>query len=105
MTTTARVIIYLLGINAVTFLAFGLDKYFAVKSMWRISEAKLLFMSLIGGSGGGFAGSRLFRHKTRKEPFRSYFRAIVLFQMIGAAVYFVPPLRALARQLVAFLTQ
>jgi uncharacterized membrane protein YsdA (DUF1294 family) len=104
VSSTGAIITYLLLVNAATYLAFGLDKYFAVKGMWRISEAKLLIMSLIGGSGG-FAGSRMFRHKTRKEPFRRYFRAIVLFQTALAALYFIPPLRALANPLIDFLTR
>ena len=33
---------YLLGINAVTFIVYGIDKYKAKKAKWRISEATLL---------------------------------------------------------------
>jgi uncharacterized membrane protein YsdA (DUF1294 family) len=105
VSSTGAIILYFVLVNVVTYLAFGLDKYFAIKGMWRISEVKLLFMSFIGGSGGGFAGSRMFRHKTRKEPFRSYFRAIILFQIVVAGIYFVPPFRELAIQLINFLTR
>ena len=41
---------YLLVINAVTFLLYGIDKYKAKKNKWRISEATLLMMAAIGGS-------------------------------------------------------
>ena len=50
---------YLLAINAVTFLLYGIDKYKAKKNKWRISEATLLTMAAIGGSIGAWAGMRL----------------------------------------------
>ena len=43
---------YLLAVNIATFLLYGIDKYKAKKSKWRISEAKLLTMVAIGGSIG-----------------------------------------------------
>lgn len=41
---------YLLAINAVTFILYGIDKYKAKKNQWRISEATLLTMAAIGGN-------------------------------------------------------
>lgn len=61
--------IYLLAINAVAFCAFALDKYKAVRGMWRIRESTLLGLSFIGGAAGGYAAMMLFRHKTRKAYF------------------------------------
>ena len=63
------VLVYLAGVNLVTFAAFGIDKWKAVRHRWRIPEATLLGLSLIGGAAGGLAGMRLFRHKTRKARF------------------------------------
>lgn len=63
------VLFYLAGVNLVTFAAFGIDKWKAVRHRWRIPEATLLGLSLIGGALGGLAGMRLFRHKTRKARF------------------------------------
>lgn len=60
---------YLVTINLVTFLVFGLDKRLAMAGKWRISEAKLLFLAFIGGWMGAKAAQRRFRHKTRKQPF------------------------------------
>jgi uncharacterized membrane protein YsdA (DUF1294 family) len=48
---------------------FGLDKYFAIKHKYRISEKKLLLLSLIGGSLGAILGMNIFRHKTKKSKF------------------------------------
>ena len=35
---------YLLAINAVAFIMYGIDKYKAKKAKWRISEATLLLL-------------------------------------------------------------
>ena len=43
---------YLLAINVVTFIIYGIDKYKAKKAMWRISEATLLMLAILGGSIG-----------------------------------------------------
>jgi len=61
--------IYLLLINAVTFLAFALDKYKAVHGLHRIRVVTLLGLSVIGGALGGCVAMYLFRHKTRKARF------------------------------------
>lgn len=63
------VLFYLAAVNLVTFAAFGIDKWKAVRHRWRIPEATLLGLSLIGGALGGLAGMRLFHHKTRKARF------------------------------------
>ena len=41
---------YLIVINVVTFLVYGFDKWMAKKGSWRISEATLLILAVIGGS-------------------------------------------------------
>ena len=51
-----EIICYLLAVNIVTFLLYGIDKYKAKKGKWRISEATLLTMAAIGGSIGARAG-------------------------------------------------
>ena len=63
------VLFYLAGVNLAAFAAFGIDKWKAVRHRWRIPEATLLGLSLIGGALGGLAGMRLFHHKTRKARF------------------------------------
>ncbi len=60
---------YLIIINVVTFLMFGIDKYKAIKNKWRIKEATLLGCSFIGGAIGGMMGMYTFRHKTQKLYF------------------------------------
>ena len=42
---------YLLAINAVAFIMYGIDKYKAKEAKWRISEATLLLLAVLGGHG------------------------------------------------------
>ena len=55
---------YLLAINAVTFIVYGIDKYKAKKAKWRISEATLLLLAVLGGSIGAWMGMKVWHHKT-----------------------------------------
>ena len=57
-------------INVMSFIMYGLDKYFAVKGKWRIREVTLLSMSAIGGGIGSLIGMLLFKHKLSKRYFR-----------------------------------
>lgn len=56
--------------NLLAFAAYGWDKFCATRSMSRIPEKTLLSLTLTGGIGA-MAASSLFRHKTRKQPFRN----------------------------------
>lgn len=74
---------YLLFVNLAAYALFAHDKRAAERGARRISEDSLLFVSAIGGSAGAFAAQRLCRHKTRKQPFQSLFRAVVVLQLVG----------------------
>ena len=87
------VIIYLVAINAVGFVAFGWDKYCAERDMYRVPERTLLLIAAAGGAAGSIAGQRLFRHKTRKEPFRTYLYITVLINLIGFVALSSPEMR------------
>ena len=77
---------YLLAINALSFILFGLDKYKAKKGKWRISEATLLMMAVIGGSIGAWAGMRLWHHKTMHKKFK-YGIPIIIILQVALVVY------------------
>ena len=77
---------YLLAINIATFLLYGIDKYKAKKGRWRISEAILLLMAVIGGSIGAWAGMRLWHHKTMHKKFKYGIPIIIIIQ-VALAVY------------------
>ena len=77
---------YLLAINALSFILFGLDKNKAKKGKWRISEATLLMMAVIGGSIGAWGGMRLWHHKTMHKKFK-YGIPIIIILQVALAVY------------------
>ena len=60
-------IFYIIGINFLTFILMGWDKYCAKKNYWRISKSNLLSLALLGGGIGEFFGMVTFRHKTKKN--------------------------------------
>lgn len=77
---------YLLAVNIATFFLYGIDKYKAKKGRWRISEATLLMMAVIGGSIGAWAGMRLWHHKTMHKKFKYGIPIIIIIQ-VALAVY------------------
>jgi uncharacterized membrane protein YsdA (DUF1294 family) len=80
---TVAIPIYLALVNFVTFLAFRHDKRRAIDGGRRVREVDLLVLALIGGSPAALLARRLFRHKTRKQPFSTLLLLIVAMQ-IGA---------------------
>ena len=48
--------VYYAVVNVLLFIFMGIDKRRAIKDKWRIKEATLLTMGLIGGGIGGIIG-------------------------------------------------
>ena len=71
---------WLAAVNVLAFVLFGLDKWFAVRGMWRISERTLFTVALLGGTAGALLGMSAFRHKTRHKIFTLGMPAILLLQ-------------------------
>ena len=80
------IILYLIVINVVAFLAFGLDKLKAKADAWRIPEKTLLGLAIIGGSVGAILGMRTFRHKTRHKQFSVGLPVILALQIVLVAL-------------------
>ena len=74
-------LIYLLAINIITFLVYGIDKLKAKKNWWRIPEATLLFLAVIGGSIGAWLGMKVWHHKTMHKKFKYGVPAIIILQI------------------------
>lgn len=62
-------LVLLLLVNIVTMVHFWEDERRAVAGAWRVPEASLLGLAAIGGTSGARLACRLFRHRTRKQPF------------------------------------
>ena len=81
MTIEQLILIYLIAINVVTFFAYGIDKWKAKRFKWRISEATLLGMAVIGGSIGAWLGMRVWHHKTMHKKFQLGIPLIIVAQI------------------------
>ena len=88
-------IYYLIVINIVTFLVYGIDKWRstsgrllpkgrkkAKQGSWRISEATLLILAVIGGSIGALLGMKVWHHKTMHKKFKYGLPLILLAQIV-----------------------
>ena len=78
---------YLIVINVVTFLVYGIDKWKAKQGSWRISEATLLILAAIGASIGALLGMKVWRHKTQHKKFKYGLPLILLAQI--ALIYLI----------------
>ena len=72
---------YLIVINVVTFTVYGIDKLKAKQGSWRISEATLLILAVIGGSIGALLGMKVWHHKTMHKKFKYGLPLILLVQI------------------------
>ncbi len=82
MTTKQIIIIYLITINVVTFFLYGIDKWKAKRSKWRIPEATLLGLAVIGGSIGAWLGMKVWHHKTMHKKFKFGLPVIIIIQLL-----------------------
>lgn len=74
--------ILLLAMNIVAFIMFGIDKYKAKKSEWRIPESTLLLIAAAGGSIGAWVGMKVWHHKTLHKKFTLGVPAILIIQIL-----------------------
>lgn len=63
-------IAYIIIVNIVGFVLMGVDKKRAIRGAWRIPEATLFGVALLGGALGCTLGMRYFRHKTKHWYFK-----------------------------------
>ena len=75
-------LVYLLLVNAAGFLLMLVDKIKAKRNLWRIPEATLIGVAVIGGSIGAIAGMNLFRHKTKHAKFYIGLPVILALQIV-----------------------
>lgn len=87
---------YLVIINIGAFILYGADKRKARRGKWRVSEATLIWIAILGGSLGAYLGMKYWHHKTQHKKFRYGLPAILIIQVllppaliIGASCYLI----------------
>ena len=81
-------IYYLLAVNVLTFIVYGVDKWKARSGRWRVPEATLMGLAALGGSVGAWMAMQLFRHKTQKKKFRYGVPALFVLQVAAVVLFF-----------------
>ena len=84
-------LLYFAVINIVAFFLYGIDKWKARHDKWRITEARLLSVALLGGSIGALLGMKVWHHKTQHNKFRFGLPLILILHLaisVAAMYYF-----------------
>ena len=81
------ILIYLLAINVFAFFLYGIDKWKAKRAKWRIREAALLGLAVLGGSIGALLGMKVWHHKTMHKKFKYGLPLILIAQI--ALIYMI----------------
>lgn len=76
-------VLCLLILNALGLLLMLADKRRARFRAWRIPEAALIAVAVLGGSIGSYAGMYLFHHKIRKPKFYLGIPLILILQLLA----------------------
>ena len=76
-------------LSVILFAAYGLDKSAAQHDRWRTSESSLHLLALAGGWPGALVAQQVFRHKTKKQPFRSVFWGTVIGNCVLLVIFLV----------------
>lgn len=91
MDVVVLITIYMLAVNIFGFALMGIDKARAKKRGFRIPEATLFVVAVIGGSIGSIIGMFIFRHKTRKWYFIYGMPVILLLQIALVVALILSP--------------
>ena len=75
--------VYIVAINLIAFITYGVDKHKAKAHRYRIPEATLILLAAVGGSLGALLGMLVFHHKTRKPKFIITVPLLLILQIAG----------------------
>ncbi len=81
-------IAYLIIMNIAGFATMGVDKARAQKGAWRIPEATLFLVAILGGSIGSIFGMQHFRHKTKHWYF-AVGMPVIFFLQLALAIFII----------------
>ncbi|RPF55410.1 DUF1294 domain-containing protein [Aquisalibacillus elongatus] len=73
----------ILIMSVIGLIMMGVDKRRAKMGRWRISEASLWTVAILGGAPGMWLGMSLFRHKTKHTSFRFGLPILTLLVVLG----------------------
>lgn len=76
------ILIYLIIINIMSFILYGLDKRKAVHHRWRIPERTLIGSAVLGGGIGAYIGMWVFHHKTKHPKFVIGVPVIIIIEAV-----------------------
>ena len=83
---------YFIFVNLIGLYAMFADKLRAKKREFRIPEATLFAIAIIGGSIGSIIGMYVFRHKTRHWYFVYGMPLILILQIVALVVLQIAPI-------------
>ncbi len=83
---------YFIVINIIGFASMGIDKRKAIRNAYRIPEATLFAIALLGGSLGSTLGMHIFRHKTKHWYFLIGMPIILVLQLLLLVLLYLSPL-------------
>jgi uncharacterized membrane protein YsdA (DUF1294 family) len=92
MKSILYLIIYIVFVNIAGFALMGIDKRRAVRYAFRIPEATLFAVAIIGGSLGSILGMQLFRHKTKHWYFKFGMPIILILQIVLFLLLYLSPM-------------
>ncbi|MEH6652197.1 MAG: DUF1294 domain-containing protein [Motiliproteus sp.] len=97
------VLVFYLAVSLLTFVTYAVDKSAARNGTWRVPEAKLQLLALIGGWPGAVFGQQWLRHKSTKQPFGVVLWLMALLNGLLFAGLFTPTGDAMLHSLLASL--
>jgi uncharacterized membrane protein YsdA (DUF1294 family) len=74
--TTTAFGVYLV-MSVIAFAVYAIDKRRAVRGHWRVSEATLHALEMLGGWPGAWVAQQALRHKNQKRRYMTIFWTIV----------------------------
>ena len=82
-------IYYVIIINTISLVLFGIDKNRAIKKQMRIRELTFIVLALFGGSVGILIGMVMFKHKIKKKKFYFGIPLIYLLNKIIEIIFWI----------------
>ncbi|WP_339228350.1 DUF1294 domain-containing protein [Oceanobacillus sp. FSL K6-2867] len=81
-------LMYLIGVNIMSFLLMYIDKRKAIKKQYRIPERTFWALAILGSSLGAYIGMNLFRHKTKHRSFMIGMPILILVNIVSCIYIF-----------------